>query len=276
MSDLNDLDLRFNSALEDQIKDSLKMLLSRKKKTVYPDPNESTLLTLPLSTSTLRISALGEAPEWEEASAKDSSANDTARLQEQSIPPKNRAPVSLLEGIGSVSSVLGSRSVITAEEHGLPEMGLSDEPVTQLSAQYSHRRTRHNVTPSDTAELIQGVPQVNSIVFAREPQFHVAGALEIHMEYTAKMTAPAANRNDFEIVYSIEWLSVEKATELIEHKGATAVDVEALQCQTSHALDLHNDVLIMARGAFVRITPRQRLKREESRCGTSDALSGVR
>jgi hypothetical protein len=61
MSDLNDLDLRPNSALEDQIKDSLKILLSRQKKTIYPDPNESTLLTLPLSTSTLRTSALAEA-----------------------------------------------------------------------------------------------------------------------------------------------------------------------------------------------------------------------
>jgi hypothetical protein len=70
MPDLNDLDLRLNSALEDLIKDSLKILLSRQKKTIYPDPNESTLLTLPLSTSTLRTSALAEATEREEASAK--------------------------------------------------------------------------------------------------------------------------------------------------------------------------------------------------------------
>jgi hypothetical protein len=55
------LDLRLNSALEDQIKGSLKILLSRQKKTIYPDPNESTLLTLPLSTLTLRTSALAEA-----------------------------------------------------------------------------------------------------------------------------------------------------------------------------------------------------------------------
>lgn len=255
MSDLNDLSLRFNSALEDQIKDSLKILLSRQKKTIYPDPNESTLLTLPLSTSTLRTSALVEATEWEEASAKNSSASDIARLQEHSIPPKDRESVSLFEDIESVPSVLSSRSAITAEEDGLPEMGLSDEPATQLSARCSHR-TRHKVTSSGIAELTQGVPQDNSIIVAREPQFHVAGALEIHIEYTATMTVPGANRNDSEIVYSIEWLSVEKARELIEHKAATVVDVEALQCQTSHALNRQNDILIMARGAFVRITPR--------------------
>jgi hypothetical protein len=258
MSDLNDLDLRFNSVLEEQIKDSLKILLSRQKKTIYPDPNESTLLTLPLSTSTLRTSALVEATEWEEASAKNSSANDTARLQKHSIPPKNRASVSLLKGIESVPSVLSSISAITAEEDGLPEMGLSDEPATQLSARCSHQRTRHKVTPSDIAELIQGVPQVNSIVVAREPQFHVAGALEIHIEYTAKMTAPGGNRNYSEIVYNIEWLSVEKARELLEYEAATVVDVEALQCQTSHTLDCDNEILIMARGALVRITHRHK------------------
>ena len=60
------------------------------------------------------------------------------------------------------------------------------------------------------------------------------GALEIHIEYTAETTAPGANRNDSEIAYRIEWLSVEKAREVLEDKAATIVDVEALQCQTSH------------------------------------------
>jgi hypothetical protein len=155
-------------------------------------------------------------------------------------------------------------------------VGLLDEPATQLSTRSNHRRTSHKVTPSDTTELVQGVTQVHSIVVAREPQFHVAGALEIHMEYTAEKTAPGANINDFVIVYSIEWLSVEKARELVEHKGATVVDVEALQCQTSHALDLHNETLIKARSAFVRITPRQQINREKNGGGTADAPSGVR
>ena len=63
MSDPNDLDLSLNSALEDQIKDNLKILLLRQKKTIYPDLNAITLLPLPLSTSTLRTSALVEATE---------------------------------------------------------------------------------------------------------------------------------------------------------------------------------------------------------------------
>jgi hypothetical protein len=104
--------------------------------------------------------------------------------------------------------------------------------VTQLFARYSHQRTRHKVTPSHIAELIQVVPQVNNIAVAREPQFHVAGVLEIHIEYTV-MTASGRNRNDPEIIYNIDWLSVEKARELLGHEAATVVDVEAL-----HVLDI--------------------------------------
>ncbi|KNG50452.1 hypothetical protein TW65_02126 [Stemphylium lycopersici] len=214
---------------------------------MYSDLNESTLLTLPSSTSTLRISALVEATEWKEASAKHSSASDTARLREHSISFKDRASISLSEGIESVPSALGSRSAIPVEEDGLPDMGLSDQPATQLSARYRPRTTRYIVTISGIAD----------IVTAREPQFQAAGALEIHIEYTVETTALGTNRNGLEIVYGIEWLSVEKARELLEEKATTVVDVEALQFQTSHVLDRHNDILIMARGAFVRITPRQ-------------------
>jgi hypothetical protein len=130
-----------------------------------------------LSTSTLRTSALAEATEREEASAKNSSANDIARLREHSTSPRDRKSVSLLERIQGVPSVVGLRSAVTAEEDGLPKIGLSDQPATQLSARCSPRTARHKVTTCDIAELIQGVTQVSSIVVAHEPQCHTAGAL---------------------------------------------------------------------------------------------------
>ncbi|EME89671.1 uncharacterized protein MYCFIDRAFT_127117, partial [Pseudocercospora fijiensis CIRAD86] len=43
----------FNDRLQQQIEDSLALLISRRAKTVFLDPNESTLLTLPRSKSTL-------------------------------------------------------------------------------------------------------------------------------------------------------------------------------------------------------------------------------
>ncbi|KAL6149591.1 hypothetical protein ACJQWK_02824 [Exserohilum turcicum] len=135
-------------------------------------------------------------------------------------------------------------------------MSLSDQVATQLSAQCSHRTTLHKVITCGTEELIQGLSQASSVV-ASETQFHTADELEIHIEYIAEMTPPGANRSDSEIAYSIEWLSVQKAREILEHKAAAVADIEALQCGTWHTIDCHNDILIMARGTLVRITPRK-------------------
>lgn len=256
MSNLNDLDLKLNLVLENQIKDSLKILLSRQKKTVYPDPNESTLLTLPLSTSTLHTSALVEATKREEASANNSSANYAARPVEHSISLKNRASVYSSTDVESISSVLGSRDTLTAEEDRVLEMGLSDHHATQLSSRCSPRTNCRNSTTSRIAELVQGVPQVSSIATAHKPHFHTVGALELHIEHTLRTTS-GSNKNNAEIVYSIEWLSIEQARELLDHKTSNVVDVELLQCQTSHELNCHNGILIMARGVVVSITPRR-------------------
>jgi hypothetical protein len=46
--------------MENQVRNSPRTLLSRQQKTLYPDPNESSLLTLPASASTLRSSASPE------------------------------------------------------------------------------------------------------------------------------------------------------------------------------------------------------------------------
>ncbi|KIM94598.1 hypothetical protein OIDMADRAFT_172370, partial [Oidiodendron maius Zn] len=52
-SALEEREKRFNRKLAHYIRNSLTTLLLRRQKTVYPDPNESTLLTLPVSVSTL-------------------------------------------------------------------------------------------------------------------------------------------------------------------------------------------------------------------------------
>jgi hypothetical protein len=65
-SELQDLPRGFNAALEVQIQESLATLLVRGRKTFYPEPNESDLLTLVLSTSTLHSNA---APREEAATA---------------------------------------------------------------------------------------------------------------------------------------------------------------------------------------------------------------
>lgn len=48
---------RFVQNLQNYAQDSIKLLLSRRKKTIYPDPNESTVLTIPITSSTLSNAA---------------------------------------------------------------------------------------------------------------------------------------------------------------------------------------------------------------------------
>ncbi|KAF7589642.1 hypothetical protein BBP40_004015 [Aspergillus hancockii] len=49
---VKELEERFNKTLEKSIKESLSMLFTRQRKTTYPAPNESTLLTIPISETT--------------------------------------------------------------------------------------------------------------------------------------------------------------------------------------------------------------------------------
>lgn len=53
LRELNNAEQSFSQVLEDQVRKSIGILLSKQQKTAYPDPNESTLLTLPPLESTL-------------------------------------------------------------------------------------------------------------------------------------------------------------------------------------------------------------------------------
>ena len=49
---------KFNALLENEVRNSLNTLFSRGKRTIHPDPNESTLLTLSPSASSLHNAVL--------------------------------------------------------------------------------------------------------------------------------------------------------------------------------------------------------------------------
>jgi hypothetical protein len=252
MSDLIDLDQRLNTVLEDHIRASMKALLSRKKKTSYPDPNESTLLTLQFSTSTLHTSALAEVLEREASSANNTLANDIVWPRERSTCSKNRASLALLEDEEGSSSLLSLGSTTTVEKDDIPEIHLSKRYATQESSQYGLQTTRRKGSSRSITELVQGVPQTSRVGIARGKQFHTARGLELHVEYT---TAPITgiDTDNSEVVYSIEWVSVEKARALMDHRAAVVLDMEALKGEISYELDCCDGILLMAHGRFVRL-----------------------
>ncbi|KAI1417315.1 hypothetical protein F5Y13DRAFT_83058 [Hypoxylon sp. FL1857] len=79
--EFEDLANRYNQRLQGSLRDSLKRLVEIKKRTNYPDPNESTLLTLYLSDSTLSTVSL-PLPESKEKGAVE--------VVQEVIIPENR------------------------------------------------------------------------------------------------------------------------------------------------------------------------------------------
>jgi hypothetical protein len=106
--------------------------------------------------------------------------------------------------------------------------------------------------------LVQDTLRADSIIVARESKSYSAGPLEISIEYTADDTKSSVPESGLETFYNIKWLSREEASGLLGSNIAAVVDVEALREQETVALEIDSQdgLLVMARGALVRIVPR--------------------
>jgi len=255
MSQFSDLQLRLNESLEEQIKKSLQELLVRKEKTRYPCPNESTVLTLQVSTSTLRTtSALVETIP---VTATESAVNVTVRSCTEFRSAQNQDSAATSENEKDATSVLEfEHSMVTPRGDETEALEMA-KTTTVSTSQCESLSTSDNITAHETQMLVQGIAHTDCVDSKRGPQFYPAGALEIHMESTEEESAESSpDRENSKIAYSIEWLSVDAAKEFVKDHAETAVDVEAMQCQTSCEMDYHNNVVIMARGDVVRIMSR--------------------
>ncbi|KAJ8109808.1 hypothetical protein OPT61_g7190 [Boeremia exigua] len=257
MPNLVDLQLRFNSVLEHQIQESLKLLFSRKKKTVYPNPNESTLLTLLLSTSTLRAaSVVAQKNEPKTPRVGKKSKNDTAGAWDRPGSSKSQNPIPIQHDQGEALSVSNSNIDLTAE-NTVSEIGLSHQSAIQLSSLCDPSTAQHRLQQSDSPALIQGVSRKCSIPKSCRTDFYIAGIFEIHIECEAGGQVPGAPTQGPGMAYSIEWLSTEQTRELLLQSSDAIVDVEALPCRTSQKVEHHGELLIMARGVLARILPQK-------------------
>ncbi|KAJ4986606.1 hypothetical protein SVAN01_07915 [Stagonosporopsis vannaccii] len=254
MPKFSDLQLRFNTALEEQIKESLQTLLSRKEKTKYPHPNESTLLLLQSSTSTLRTtSALIEAASRQAISTTESMAKTAITPSKNLEPAEERISTSPSEEIETVPSILESEHSIAVEGDEIPETIKMATPRTSPSPGSEPLAISPSNGTSDACMLVQGIPHTVRVATTRNPLFHTTGVLEIHIEYAAEAEPSDEQREKSEIAYSIEWLSIDTARELVQNCAATLVDVETMELQTSRELENRDGILVMAGGNVVRI-----------------------
>lgn len=122
----------FVERLEEQVKQSIRTLLQRQERTVYPDPNESTLLTIPPSVSTAMapsvretLSSAGGGIDAKSECSPDTEDSDTTigDIELMQYAGSNIQPEPLTEEFTEISPLVpaasllipGNRSLITVK-----------------------------------------------------------------------------------------------------------------------------------------------------------------
>lgn len=240
---LDDAAQRFNSVLENQARNSLKVLLSRQQKIIYPDPNESTLLTLPTSASTLRGPALSEEVIGEKEKTIQAQQNSEMVVKDKpSIVSSTLAfPTSSGNMPGASSAIKTGAAITKAKEHAIVPLSNKTAPQSPIKC-----------TAHAGGDFVQGVMLSSTIVGGTKSRLYAAGPLEVQIQYAVEK-ARISDGASKKLGYGIEWLTGEEAGRLQEHRAASFVDVEALQGEILHELDDQNCLFIAARKTAIKI-----------------------
>ncbi|KAH7108764.1 hypothetical protein B0J11DRAFT_602156 [Dendryphion nanum] len=239
----------FNVLLESKVTSSLMLLLSRRQKTVYPDPNESTLLTMPISTSTLRSTALLGIRE-EESGKRSVEVERTARGSD-TLPTSTTQETSRLEnsGPGMEPTKVLVKYEIEDDHPGELASRLTRQSEDDLNVPLKEGTT-HSIE-----ELVQGRLVSSSADVDGASHLYIAGSLEIFMEHEVEKVVIPCEGVPKVGGYSIQWLPIEETNELLEQQPARVIDVETLQDEILWEVSDQNCVLITARGVVVKILP---------------------
>lgn len=250
---LNDIEQRFNSALENQVRNSLMTLLSRQRKTLYPDPNESTLLTLPTSASTLRSLVLSEVIGGKEA-VQVQRADKTIAEDNPLIASSIQTLPMVAGDILSASSATETEAATLGTKEGVRNPSSNDTASQPVRSDLrSHQKFPSKGSADDSGELIQGVMLSRSIAIGNRSPLYTAGSLEAQIEYPMENTPTLSDGASRELSYAIGWVAEEEVNRLQEHRAASIIDAEALQGETPHKLDDQNCLFIAAREAVIKI-----------------------
>jgi hypothetical protein len=224
---LGQLERSFNAVLAAQIRASLDTSLSRGCKTMYPEPNESTLLSLVHSETTI-VSRVDKMVE---------ELNDIARLSAISSSSPSPNPQSSARQ-GECTKTLRDGSDKNTHSQ-------SNSAVESLHSSTLGQDILSSRLETCDERMIQG-----HTIVVQHRTTHIAGELELHLEPT-KLSSSGNNLQT--AGYSIQWMAPENV-ELDGAPGASSIiDLEALQGETTFELDAKGQLLIGARGVVVKI-----------------------
>ncbi|KAH9873149.1 hypothetical protein J1614_005547 [Plenodomus biglobosus] len=247
------IETRFTKALETQVRTSLGALLTRRSKTKYPYPNESTLLALSLSTSTLRTAAMTEI-------LSPPSASKLPCLKEVMIPLPGEQDVVRQASSSSSGNIQSSHSPMRMTSTITQSDGNDrPQPTVSMSSQSNDEDLGDipRIPSRVNSEIYQSPVQGTSAVSALTYDFYTHGRIEIHLERQSQEISPSSARPTTSYAYNIERLSEDESKALLIADKATVVDVDALYIGGEESFKLlePNIVYLRAQGVVVRIRP---------------------
>lgn len=241
---MRDVQTRFNVTLEDTVRQSLDTLLSRRQKTDYPCPNESTLLTLATSISTIARSivspssfmhSMGARSEINEIPNDDNSHDTSLAMSSGSLtarPPE-------------VESGLSSR---TADD-----TTATDEirPCASVISELSDSTSADELNGFHL--LSRGLTLTRSLKASRRlSPLYTTGPLEVQIEYDNDSSSATTDTN--KLRYNIEWLSVDDP-KVMEEKchSDCVIDVDSLEGEMLHTICDEKNLYVVAQGTAIRL-----------------------
>ena len=256
-SALKATELKLNDALENTLRHSLYNIVSKRRKTVYPDPNESTLLTLATSTSTLRSSLLSRATRRDLEAVQHLSHDDAVQgdSSETSSISTVKAPVEEMQVVECATNDM----CVTMEEEvvveSLPVNDTASEVVPVYS--YSRRAMSPRDDNGDVVALVPGQPLSCTIAAGNTSPFFSTGSLETQIEYPIEEVQMRINCTPKDVGYDLEWMVDRELGRQYEHLAAPIIGAEGLGGESTYELDDQNCLFFVARGVLMKIRVRR-------------------
>ncbi|KAH8698773.1 hypothetical protein BGW36DRAFT_426464 [Talaromyces proteolyticus] len=221
----------FTTTFERNIKESLGALQLRQKRTNYPQPNESTLLTL----SSVRTS------------------------RSMNCPGEKQTGSQL--GIHHTIPALDNSLLVDGNDRSSPARRRPDTAVggslVQIDSTFeSNSSTLTSQSVTSYYYLSQGEILKKSTMLRKTSQLYTAGQLEVQIEIEApKSLVEKAKKNASLYSYNIEWLMAESPEKRLDRCHSTCVvDVESLRGEISHELCSQKSLDILTNDAVLRLS----------------------
>lgn len=250
------LEQRFNVLSESYVNAGLRTLLLRSRRTEYPDPNESTLLTLPLSASTLRSLLVAQGDATTDKNARLLTIATNIQVDKNTTIIKSGAEFEDPSEDES-KTLLRQFEEPLEEESGDNFKSQSMNPSTKRAGDMNTKNTSYKAskTPSEvtsdasnSVEIMQGRPLV-----LKENANFIANAAEILHLHVISLDNNTVMHRTQRVTHSLKWLHNAEAGELAAHEGTSVIDVNQIDSEITREVDDEGCVLIAARGVVVRI-----------------------